>query len=161
MVIASQAMKGAVAGLAATGFMTAAMVLGRRFLPRNQRQTLPPQEITQSMLRRTGLAPALDGQQEMATTAALHLGYGAAAGSLYAGLPQSASQNGIASGMAYGAAVWAASYLGWLPALGLPPAAPRESASRNLLLIASHLVYGAALGAILSHGVPNSPEREP
>ena len=46
--------RGAIAGFAATGFMTAAMVLGKRFLPLIHQYRLPPRQITETMGIRAG-----------------------------------------------------------------------------------------------------------
>jgi hypothetical protein len=46
--------------------------------------------------------------------------------------------------------VWAASYAGWLPAVNTLPPPQRRPAGRNLLLILSHLVWGAATEALAS-----------
>lgn len=48
-------------------------------------------------------------------------------------------------GAGFGMLVWATSYLGWIPALRLSPAAPRAPKGENLMMIAAHLVFGAAL----------------
>jgi hypothetical protein len=52
-------------------------------------------------------------------------------------------------GAAYGVAVWTGSYLGWIPTLGLLKPATRHPAERNALMLAAHLVWGAALGGTL------------
>jgi hypothetical protein len=46
-------------------------------------------------------------------------------------------------------AVWAGSYLGWLPAAGILSPATEHPARRNALMIASHVVWGAAAGVIV------------
>ena len=61
----------------------------------------------------------------------------------------------IASGVGYGLAVWAGSYLGFLPALGLHPPATRESPGRNVMNIGAHLVWGATLGAVTDYLIGN------
>jgi putative membrane protein len=48
-----------------------------------------------------------------------------------------------------GSLVWAGSYLGWLPALGLRQSATRDYPSRNIQMIAAHLVWGAVAEALL------------
>jgi hypothetical protein len=48
----------------------------------------------------------------------------------------------------YGLAVWSASYLGWLPAVGLYRSALDDSPRRNLLMLSAHVVWGACLGAL-------------
>lgn len=51
-----------------------------------------------------------------------------------------------ATGAAFGLAVWAAGYEGWVPAMGVLPPAHRDKRSRALTMLAAHLVYGAVLG---------------
>lgn len=147
-------LKGAVAGLAATGFMTAAMVLGNRFLPPRHRYPLPPRQITENILNRAGVSPLLNRDEETAATVTAHFAYGTAAGALYGALPGRRSGHAVLSGLGYGLAVWAASYLGWLPAMNCPAAAPREPASRNGLMVIAHLVWGTTLGWMLSKPWP-------
>src|SRR5687768_3494177 len=66
----------------------------------------------------------------------LHLGFGAAAGALRAALaPRS-------SGVAFGLGVWAASYAGWAPALGLMPPPTRDRPGRPATMIIAHVIYG-------------------
>jgi hypothetical protein len=107
-------LKGAVAGFAATGFMTVAMVLGKRLLPVRHRYPLPPRQITETILDRTGVSAVLNREEELAATVAAHFAYGTAAGTLYGVLPLRSSRHATKTGAAYGLAVWAASYLGWL-----------------------------------------------
>ena len=52
-------------------------------------------------------------------------------------------------GAAAGAAIWLASYMGWVPALNLLKPATEHPARRNALMIAVHLVWGAATAAAL------------
>ena len=50
-------------------------------------------------------------------------------------------------GSGAGVAVWAASYFGWIPAMGLLSPAHRHPPARNALMIAAHLVWGAVTAA--------------
>ena len=77
-----------------------------------------------------------------------HLAIGAYLSVLLFGLvaPRNTS-NTVAAGAGFGLLVWAASYLGLLPALDLHPPAHRESTRRNLMMIAAHLAWGTTLGA--------------
>jgi hypothetical protein len=54
----------------------------------------------------------------------------------------------VLAGTLYGLVVWGASYLGLVPALGLLSPATRHPRRRNALMIAAHLVWGAALGLL-------------
>ena len=55
----------------------------------------------------------------------------------------------IGAGMLFGLGVWTVSYLGWLPAAGVRHSPRWDPPARTKLLIASHLVWGAAAGLIL------------
>jgi uncharacterized membrane protein YagU involved in acid resistance len=139
---------GGVAGTVATGPMTVVMVALHRLLPPEQRYWLPPKQIAVQLLQKSGLAKYLGPNHHEAATLVGHVGYGAATGALYGLLTHRTGHAGAATGAAFGAVVWAASYLGWMPALGIVPAATREPAARNATMIASHLVWGATLGLV-------------
>ena len=53
----------------------------------------------------------------------------------------------VAQGVLFGLVVWAGSYLGLLPLLGISASGDREPLRRNLMMIAAHTVWGAAMGA--------------
>lgn len=79
---------------------------------------------------------------------AAHFAFGAATGALYgAATSHKHVSPGITSGVMFGLGVWAASYLGWVPLTGLMPPASQQPAQRNAMMVASHIVWGAALGA--------------
>ncbi|MDB5294329.1 MAG: hypothetical protein JWO31_312, partial [Phycisphaerales bacterium] len=77
-----------------------------------------------------------------------HFAFGAAAGAAYAATAGRLPGPPAVKGSAFGVGVWAASYLGWLPAVGLLPPATEESARRNLIMIGAHVVWGAAAGVL-------------
>jgi hypothetical protein len=135
-------LRGALAGAAATLGMSAFMFLGRRagLLGR-----MPPEKITSRLLGRAGL-PRTRRQQDVAASA-LHLGFGAAAGALFSPLRARLPVNPILAGVAYGTAVWAVSYMGWVPGLGIMPPPSRDRPGRPETMLAAHWVYGALLGA--------------
>jgi uncharacterized membrane protein YagU involved in acid resistance len=136
---------GAVAGLLATAAMTTAMRLLHRRLPAPERYPLPPREIVERVIPDAcGRGPSETVRRD--ATLLVHFGYGAATGALYAAAGGSRS---LLAGAAYGVAVWAASYLGHLPALGILEPAVRHPPRRNALMIAVHLVWGATLAANL------------
>jgi hypothetical protein len=146
-------LRGAAAGSLATIPMTLAMLMVHRLLPAREQYSLPPRLITENWLGR--------GQGETALrawTLINHFGFGALAGSLYSGLGIDKERPAIA-GPAFGVAVWAVSYLGWVPVLGLMAPATRQPARRNGMMIFAHLVWGAALAAALSRSEAPSPRR--
>ncbi len=77
-----------------------------------------------------------------------HLLYGAGAGALYGLAQDELELPAVAAGVAYGLALWAAGYLGWLPAAGVLPQPWRQHPGDALTPVAAHLVYGLALGAV-------------
>ena len=140
---------GAAAGLAATAPMTLAMKAAQGGLPAHERHPLPPRRVTMRALRAIGIRPhgRLDEAERRATTLAAHYGYGTAAGALFGLFAPRRLPEAVTAGVGYGLLVWAGSYLGLLPALGLHPPATREPARRNAMMIAAHVVWGAAMGA--------------
>lgn len=128
---------GAVAGVAATVLMTSLMRLLHERLPRDERYPLPPREI---------VAPALpDSVGEVAreeATLAAHATYGGLTGALL-GLVLPRVRPG--TGALFGAGVWLASYLGWIPAFGLLRPVHRHPDRRNAAMLTAHLAWGGYL----------------
>jgi len=125
--------------------MTVAMRLMARRLPSSELYPLPPREIVERMAPWSVRAAVSEPALEQATTLA-HFGYGAATGAAFAAF---ADKPGISSGAVYGVAVWAGSYLGWLPAAAVLAPANQHPGNRNALMIAAHLVWGAVLASSL------------
>lgn len=135
---------GGIAGFAGTLAMTAAMRRMHRRLPANERYPLTPREIVDSGARQLGVpladAPARD------LTLAAHFAYGALTGALIAAMnPDLKKRTGAAAGVA----VWVASYMGWIPAVGNLEPATRHPARRNALMIGAHIVWGASTAAAI------------
>ena len=143
--------RGTLAGIMATGPMTGFMQAGRRLLPWREQYPLPPRQITMEVARQTGIRDELDSVTKQWATALAHFGYGGAMGGLYAGGVRKLTGGGILSGIGWGLTVWSSSYLGALPALGILSPATQHPARRNALMIAAHVVWGAALEACLQH----------
>jgi hypothetical protein len=146
----SELIAGGAAGWAATVPMTAAMGWLYRRLPPEQQCPLPPSQITARLEEEGGIREQLTPGEHAALTLGAHFGYGAAAGALFAPLARALPLPPVASGLAFGLAVWGGSYLGLLPALGLQRPATESPAPRNALMIAAHLVWGATAGALLN-----------
>ena len=137
---------GMLAGIAATVPMTILMETLHKKLPRSQRYPLPPREITASAAEAAGVLDRMSRSQLRSATLLSHFGYGAATGAIYGGCVRQLMP-GAAGSVTYSLAVWAGSYLGWLPAAGLFRGADREPVARNALMIAAHVVWGLALCA--------------
>lgn len=144
--------KGAMAGLVATVPMTVAMKAMHRALPPHEQYPLPPRLITEEVAEDTGIAPHLNEKEQEQMTWAAHFSYGAAMGALYGPVASHLARPGVTSGVLFGLTVWAGSYLGLLPAAGILRPATEHPPRRTALMIAAHVVWGGALGALVSSG---------
>jgi hypothetical protein len=134
MKMLERAALGALAGVSATMLMTMVMRRGHKALPRGDAYPLPPRELTERLVGPTGGV----------STMFAHFAYGGGAGALFAVMPK-----GMPA-IVYGPLVWAASYMGWIPMAGRLQPATRHPATRNLLMIFAHVVWGSSLGLFLS-----------
>ncbi|MCK7544631.1 hypothetical protein MLC59_10670 [Marinobacter bryozoorum] len=134
---------GALGGLLATVPMTIKMEKGHRKLPREEQYPLPPREVTEDITDRLPVhKPRSDTSMTLLTLGA-HFLYGAAAGSLWGAVADKSSRPAV-GGAAFGAAVWAAGYLGWIPAAKVLRPATQHPVRRNLLMLAVHCMWGAS-----------------
>jgi uncharacterized membrane protein YagU involved in acid resistance len=138
---------GAVAGLGATVPMTAAMEVMHSMLPEEEQYPLAPRIITMKAAEEVDLKGEMNETERTTATLVSHFAYGACVGALYAPLKEKIPLSPVVAGACYGLAVWAGSYLGLLPALGVLSPATEHPVRRTALMIAAHLVWGAALGA--------------
>ena len=137
---------GALGGLSATGPMTIVMIILHRILPFKERYSLPPREITVHLAQKADLHKKLNSEARAALTLINHFGYGALAATAYALIESRFGANSIVKGLAFGAAVWVVSYFGLLPAAGILEPATKHPPSRNLLMMAVHLIWGLFVG---------------
>jgi hypothetical protein len=141
--IVGPGLAGAVAGFVATGAMTLVMQQLHRRLPVRERYPLPPRLITERIIAPPDAVSA-------GVTLAAHFAYGAATGALYPAAKAVVGTAPATGGASFGVLVWAASYLGWIPAAGVLTAALHHPARRNALMIAAHVVWGTTT-ALLYH----------
>ena len=140
-------LKGAAAGGVATLPMSGVMLAaGRAGLMGRQ----PPEMITDAALDAVGVEQPSETVEKAATTAT-HVGFGMAMGALFALLEDRyrPGTTAVLDGIGFGLAVWALSYKGWVPALGIMPPPEEDRPGRPESMIAAHVVYGATLGALL------------
>jgi uncharacterized membrane protein YagU involved in acid resistance len=140
---------GTIAGFVATAPMTVAMNAMYAELPPENKDPLPPRQITENVAESAGVDLGPQEETHQAATLAAHFGYGATVGAMYGPLAGVTGLPKVAEGMLYGTAVWAGSYLGVLPGAGLYRSAKDEAPSRNGLMLAAHLIWGASLGLIV------------
>jgi len=72
----------------------------------------------------------------------LPVGYGSTGAALYTALRS--DPHVVLDGAALGAAVWAAGYLGWLPAFGLMPPVKEHTPAQIASSVGQHVLYGIA-----------------
>ncbi|GCE26379.1 membrane protein [Dictyobacter alpinus] len=137
---------GAVAGGIATIPMTIFMLAAHRFLPAWQKDALPPEKITGEVADRTNMD--LNKPELLGATLTAHLGYGASMGSLYSTFAGKLKLPPLLKGSLFGLGVWAASYMGWLPAGKFLAAGTNETSERNSLMIIAHLIWGGVTGVV-------------
>jgi uncharacterized membrane protein YagU involved in acid resistance len=141
---------GAAAGVVATVPMTIVMEELHRVLPGEHSGPLPPREVTENVYEtfRTHGRTREDTLEQ--ATILSHYAFGGAAGALFPLVAPRQRGAAIGAGLLYGLAVWSGAYLGLLPALGVRHHAKHDSSSRNGMMIVAHLVWGAALGLVLT-----------
>jgi len=135
---------GGIAGVVGTMAMTAAMRRLHRRLPEKERYPLTPREIVDSGSKQLDVPLTEEGAKDLTTAA--HFAYGAAMGALIATMNSDPRKR---TGAAAGVAVWLASYMGWIPAVGNLKPATQHPPRRNLLMLGVHLVWGAATASAI------------
>jgi uncharacterized membrane protein YagU involved in acid resistance len=141
-------LRGALAGFIATAPMTVFMLATQQFLPKGQQYDLPPELITKELAHRAHVRWHMSKTQILIATLLSHFGYGAAMGALYSPLDKKVPLPPVVKGVVFGVVVWAGSYLGLLPLVGISESAHREPMRRNLMMVAAHLVWGSAMGLV-------------
>ncbi|MET7463167.1 DUF6789 family protein [Nonomuraea sp. NPDC005501] len=134
---------GAVGGALATAAMSTVMVAGERAgLMGDQ----PPKRIVRAILpgHRHRSKPG-----EGVLGAVAHFGFGVGSGALFGALARGRRVR-VPLGIAYGLAIWVASYAGWVPKLGTMPPLHRDRPGRQAVMAAGHVVYGVALAKALN-----------
>ncbi len=149
-------LRGAAAGTLATLLMSGVMVVAKRL---GLVGGMPPEKVTAKLLNHAGIHRSADQQDALA--AALHFGFGAGAGAAFGLVAPRPMWIRVPAGMAYGAAIWGISYMGWVPAAGIMPPADRDRRDRQAVMLAGHLVFGAALGVLVGRrSKPAPPESD-
>ena len=137
---------GAFAGTVATLPMSALMLAAQRAGLLTQ-QT--PERITELSIERTAELD-VEGRRLDALAAVAHLGFGAAAGALFAvivGRRFGAPVAGVV-GIGYGLLIWLVAYKSTLPKIDLMPPPSLDQRRRPETMIAAHIVFGGVLGTL-------------
>ncbi len=139
---------GAVAGFGATLVLQGIMQLSGKIVP----DAKPPikQDPGVFMVNKlTSLMPEsarerIPDAAKAAAAKSLHLGYGVTSGVVY-GAVRPGGGSVFADGSLLGLGVWAAGYLGWLPATDLMPPIHRHDAQQIIAPIVQHALFGIAV----------------
>jgi hypothetical protein len=139
--------RGSAAGAIATAAMSAILIGSKKlgFLGE-----MPPRKIVRSTRRRLGLRGVSTHRENVVSTVA-HWAFGVGAGALLGAFHRKrvALSKAAALGAAYGVAIWAVSYRGWVPALGIMRHPGKDRPGRPTSMVVAHLVYGSTLGTLL------------
>ena len=135
----------AASGAIATAAMSAVMVAGDHVGLLGEP---PPTTVSRAVLREAGVEHPSDAAGRMAPLA--HLLFGAQGGVAF-GVIRRVLPNvpGGILGVLFGLGVYAVSYKGWIPALGILPPPEDDRPGRPAVMIAAHVVYGLALGWLI------------
>ena len=148
----NRALAGAVAGAAATVPMTAFWEVMHPRLEGEPPRPMPSREVAEGLAVKAGISRELTEQQMQQLALALHFGYGTFTGALFGLIAPESRSRAVGAGMLFGLGVWTASYLGWLPATGVRQSPRWDPPTRTKLMIASHVLWGAAAGLFLRAG---------
>ena len=137
--------RGTMAGLVGAVTMTVPILAARRlgFLA-----TPPPLEISANVTRRVPVLPRRGQRGFPAVWLGGHLAYGGACGIAYVAVRRHLPASPVLAGLLFGQAVWATSYLGVIPALGLYPGPEDDSRSRLLVMVGAHGVFGVTVALV-------------
>ena len=137
---------GALGSAAMSGFLRLMFPL----LPDHDQYPLPPRRIAIRLVTKSGFeVPRRESDRPLLTLSA-HYAYGTTLGGVYGLIAPRRPLTALAGSVPFALSVWAGSYLGWLPAVGLHPPATRESAQRNALMIAAHFVWVGVIAATVA-----------
>ncbi|MDQ3043724.1 MAG: DUF1440 domain-containing protein [Chloroflexota bacterium] len=90
----------------------------------------------------------VEREQRTVAMATSHTLYGVMGGVFYALIQEELELPTIIAGPAFGLAMWAAGYLGWLPATGVLPEPWDQETGDALTPLAANVIYGLTLGVV-------------
>jgi hypothetical protein len=106
-----------------------------------------PPQATRARLFGGGTAPPRGGASQL-TDAIVHLGIGATGGSVFGLFVRRGQRPHPATGALYGFGVWAGAFGLLAPRLGITRSPLESSWKENLVNVAAHLLYGAAMAVV-------------
>jgi uncharacterized membrane protein YagU involved in acid resistance len=148
------ALAGALGGVAGGVAMTVLITqVAPRVAPKSMLPDTPaPVKTVRWAEREVGRPQALSGKSEQAAAMAAHLAYSAVTGAGYglarSSLPAVREVPAPAAGALFGLLVWAASFQGLLPALGVKEATTAHPPKRWPAPLMGHAVFGVVTAAV-------------
>jgi len=133
---------GAVAGAAATMVMQAMMMTSGKFLPESK----PPMKQDPAKFMLDKVPVELPEAVRPWAEKSLQLGYGMTSGAVYGAL-RARRGSPVFDGALLGIGVWAAGYLGWLPAADLMPPITEHEPQQIAVPFVQHALFGVAVAA--------------
>jgi len=149
--------RGALSGSLAAACMTVIRMAARR---RGIIEKTVPQAAEELLSHRTGLGRGAPPIVHHLADQAMHIGYGAALGAVYAMAARQRSRHVTARGLAYGIGTWLFGSWLLLPLLRAKQAAWRKRPSENVVDLLAHLVFGVAT-ALVSDELASQSNRGP
>src|SRR5438270_8471295 len=139
---------GTACGAGATFLMQGMLQMSGKLMP----DSVPPikEDPGEFMLRKAKDALPVSTREKVpesvdkAAAKMLHMGYGMTSGALY-GLAGPRRGNAAVNGALLGLGVWAAGYLGWLPATDLMPPIHKHEPLQIAVPIVEHALFGVAI----------------
>jgi hypothetical protein len=155
MTLLSTVLRGAIAGAVATVAMSGHMLWARHT---GRVDALAPEHITDAAFIAAGHQPS--NAEHVLGTAVAHLAFGSGTGALLA-VASRGRRVPFGGGTAYGLAVAALSYQGWVPALGILPPLRQAPSGRQNEIVVSHVIYGSVLAGLLNRDDGATPVHDP
>lgn len=139
---------GGISGFIATLVMSVEMIGARRM---GLMGVQPPERLSEDLLHAVGIHHNKEITQDL-LAAVLHLGFGSSMGALFGVLHRRfpLRKRAPLQGMVFGTALWAISYKGWIPALGVLPPPEHDRPDRPLVMVLAHWIYGGTLGKAIT-----------
>jgi hypothetical protein len=139
--------RGLAGGIVATAAMSAVMLAAQKS---GLLGHMPPKKITDGFLGALGIRRETPEPARKALATLNHFAFGGVCGALF-GLAREMTRGRrsgrapVLAGVAYGTAIWAVSYAGWVPALGIMPRPKHDRPGRPTSMVLAHWVFGAVL----------------
>jgi uncharacterized membrane protein YagU involved in acid resistance len=144
------ATRGAVAGLwGVAGMAGVITTLRRALVPPDEVTITHPEKVVLRIRQALGVEDELDVMTRRRLGDALHFGFGATWGAVYAIATRKREVDPLLGGAAAGSALWLTAFWGYMPALGVHPGAWTWDKREYVLTGSAHLAFGMTMATVL------------